>query len=65
VEKPEEINEKKELKKRIQQLERLLADANIEIALEKAYAKIALERAGIEDVEGFKKKADAKRFGKP
>jgi transposase len=65
VEKPEEINEKKELKKRIQQLERLLADANIEIALEKAYAKMALERAGIEDVEGFKKKADAKRFGKP
>jgi hypothetical protein len=26
---------------------------------------MALERAGIEDVEGFKKKADAKRFGKP
>lgn len=64
VERPEEIDEKKALKKRIQQLERLLADANIEVALEKAYAKMALERAGIEDVEAFKKKADAKRFGK-
>ena len=64
VERPEEIDEKKRLEKRVEQLERLLADANIEIALEKAYAKMALERAGIEDVEAFKKKADAKRFKK-
>jgi hypothetical protein len=37
-------------------LERALADANIYLVLERAYTKIACERAGIKDVEGFKKK---------
>ena len=37
-------------------LERALADANIDLVLERAYTKIACERAGIKDVEGFKKK---------
>ena len=63
VEKPEEIDEKKELKKRIQQLERLLADANIESGLGEGLCEDGLGAGGIEDVEGFKKKADAKRFG--
>jgi transposase-like protein len=56
VEKPEEINELKRLKERVRRLEGALADANIDLVLERAYTKLACERAGIEDVEGFKKK---------
>jgi transposase-like protein len=58
VEKPQEIDEKKRMKDRIRRLEAALADANIELALERAYTEIACERAGIKDVESFKKKAD-------
>src|SRR5437763_16138 len=54
VETPQEINELKQLKERVRRLERLLADANIDLALEKAYTQIACERAGIPDVEEFK-----------
>jgi transposase len=57
VEKPQEINEKEQLKRRVRALERALADTNIDLALERAYTRIACERAGIEDVEEFKKKA--------
>ncbi len=60
VETPEEIDELKRLKERVRRLESLLADANIDVALEKAYTQMACERAGIQDVEAFKKKA----FGK-
>lgn len=56
VEKLEEINEVKRLKERVRRLESALADANIDIALERAYTELACERAGI-DVEEFKKKA--------
>jgi transposase-like protein len=56
VEKPEEINELKRLRARVRQLESALADANIEAALERAFAELACERAGL-DVEEFKKKA--------
>ncbi len=56
VETPEEINHTEELKRRVRALERALADANIDLVLERAYTKIACERAGIKDVEGFKKK---------
>jgi transposase len=56
VERPEEINELKRLKERVRRLESALADANIDLALERAYTKLACERAGIE-VEEFKKKA--------
>ena len=57
VETPQEINELKKLKERVKRLETALADANIELALERAYTKIACQRAGIEDVEEFKKKS--------
>ena len=60
VETPEEIDEKKQLKERVKRLERLLADANIDLSLERAYTKMACARAGIKDVEGFKKKAAGK-----
>ena len=55
VEKPQEINEREELKRRVRALEKALADANIDLVLERAYTRIACERAGIKDVEGFKK----------
>ncbi|HTA29733.1 MAG TPA: transposase [Candidatus Cybelea sp.] len=57
VERPEEISELKRLKARVRQLESALADANIDSALERAYTRLACKRAGITDVEGFKKKA--------
>lgn len=58
VEKPEEISELQRLKQRVRQLEAALADSNIDLAIERAYTKMACERAGIKDVEEFKKKAD-------
>lgn len=56
VEKPEEINELKRLKERVRRLESALADANIDLALERAYTELACERAGV-DLAEFKKKA--------
>ena len=56
VEQPQEINEREELKRRVRALEKALANANIDLVLEQAYTKIACERAGIKDVESFKKK---------
>jgi transposase-like protein len=56
VEKPEEINEMQRLKERVRRLESALADANIDLALERAYTELACQRAGVE-VEEFKKKA--------
>jgi transposase-like protein len=60
VEKPEEIDEKAQLKRRVRALEQALADSNLDLALERQYTRLACERAGIKDVEGFKKKAGAK-----
>ena len=60
VEKPEEINEKDQLQRRVRALERALADANIELVLERQFTRLACKRAGIEDVEEFKKKAGGK-----
>jgi transposase-like protein len=65
VEKPGEINELKRLKARVRQLESALADANIDAALERAYTRLACKRAGIADVEGFKKKAAGQPGIKP
>jgi transposase-like protein len=57
VETPEEINHTEQLKRRVRALERALADANIELVLERQFTRIACERAGIRDVVEFKKKA--------
>jgi len=65
VQKPEEIDELKQLKTRVRQLERALADANIDAALERAYTRIACQRAGITDVAAFKKKAAGQPDMKP
>ena len=56
VQKPEELDEVKKLKERVRLLERALADANVDLAIERAYTEIACERAGIRDVADFKKK---------
>ena len=56
VETPEEINETEQLKRRVRALERALADANIDLALERQFTRMACERAGIKDVVEFKKK---------
>jgi transposase-like protein len=57
VQKPEEIDETKQLKLRVRRLETALADANVDLAIERAYTRLACDRAGIKDVEAFKKKA--------
>jgi transposase-like protein len=64
VEKPEEIDELKRLKERVRRLESALADANIDLAIERAYTELACERAGVEVVE-FKKKAAGKLRTRP
>lgn len=61
VEKPEEINELKRLKERVRALEAALADSNLDLALERQYTRLACERAGIQDVAEFKKKAAGQR----
>ena len=65
VERPGEINELKRLKARVRLLEASLADANIEAALERAYTRLACQRAGITDVAEFKKKAGGQPGIKP
>jgi transposase-like protein len=65
VERPGEINELKRLKARVRQLESALADANIDSALERAYTRLACQRAGITDVAEFKKKAAGQPGMKP
>ena len=57
VEKPNEVNERDQMKRRIKALETALADAHLDLVIERAYTKIACERAGVEDVGEFKKKS--------
>jgi len=57
VEKPEEIDQEKQLQARVRVLERTVGSLHVELALERAYTNIACERAGIADVAAFKKKA--------
>jgi len=57
VETPEEIDELKRLRQRVRQLESLLADTNVDLALERQYTRLACKRAGIKDVAEFKKKS--------
>ena len=56
VEKREEIDELAALKKRVRQLEALVADSQVDLAIERATAKLLAERAGVEDLAEFKKK---------
>jgi transposase-like protein len=60
VEIPKEVNERKEMKLRIKALEKALADAHLDLAIERATTRVACERAGIKDIADFKKKAVGK-----
>lgn len=57
VETPKEINELARLKDRVRRLEQALADANIDLVIERGYVQVACRQAGIQDVGEFKKKA--------
>lgn len=56
VMKADEQAEVKELRQRVRELERALADAHLDSKLDAAYLQMACKVAGIEDVAGFKKK---------
>ena len=58
--KADEQTEVKELRKRVRELEKALANAHLDSKLDAEYLKIACRRAGISDVEDFKKKQDGK-----
>jgi transposase-like protein len=55
VEKPDEISEASRLRRQLQLTKGVLADAHIELALEKAFLAVACEQMD-QTVEGFKKK---------
>ena len=65
VETPKDMDEFKKLKERVKRLESLLADTNLELALERQYTRLACQRAGIEDIAEFKKKAAGKPLTAP
>jgi transposase-like protein len=59
VEKPDEISEACRLRRQLQLTKGALADAHIELALEKAFLTVACEQLD-QTVEGFKKKHDGR-----
>ena len=61
VEKPDEKNRIRELKKQVRQLKEALGQTQAEKIIGEEFLKIACEQLG-QDVEKFKKKADTKRF---
>lgn len=65
VETTKDIDERKRLQGRVRALESLLADTNLELALERQYTRLACQQAGIEDVAEFKKKGAGKRRTEP
>jgi len=60
VEKANEINEAARLRQQLRQAKEALADAHMELALEKAFLEVACEQMD-QTVEGFKKKHDGRR----
>lgn len=60
VETPKDVSEVKQLRQRVRDLEKALADAHLDMKLADAYLHMACEAAAIEDVEGFKKKHGGK-----
>jgi transposase-like protein len=61
VETPKEVSEAKQLRQRVRELEKALADAHLDMRLADAYLQIACQSAGIKDVDAFKKKHGGKR----
>jgi len=61
VEKPDEQNQMRQLKKQIKQLKEALGQTQAENVINQEFLKIACEEMG-QDVDAFKKKADIERF---
>ena len=61
VMKADEQAEVQALRRRVRELEKALADAHLDARLDEAYLQLACEAAGIDDVDGFKKKYAGKR----
>jgi transposase-like protein len=56
VQKPEEINELARLRAELRRVKEALADAHVDLALERAFTEVACKRIGMDPAE-FKKKA--------
>ena len=63
VEKPDEKNQIRELKKQIRQLKEALGQTQAEKVIGEEFLNIACEEMGL-DVDAFKKKVDTERFTK-
>ena len=61
VEKPNEQDQVRQLKKQIKQLKEALGQTQAENVINQEFLKIACEEMG-QDVDAFKKKVDTKRF---
>ena len=57
---PQEKDQMKELKKRIRQLEKALAEATVDEVFARAQFEVACEELGVKDIEAFKKKLNDK-----
>lgn len=64
VEKPDEADEIRQLKKKIQQLEQALGKTQMRNVLNESFLQIACERLGV-DLDEFKKKAATKQSTGP
>jgi transposase-like protein len=62
VEKADEVNEAARLRSQLRQAKEALADAHMELALEKAFLAVACEQMG-QSAEAFKKKHAGRRRG--
>jgi len=60
VEKADEVNETARLRSQLRRVKEALADAHLELALEKAFLEVACVQMD-QSVEGFKKKHDGRR----
>jgi len=61
VETAKEVSQLKQLRQRVRDLEKALADAHLDHKLAEAYLHLACEAGGIEDVDAFKTKHGGQR----
>ena len=61
VERPNERNRLKELKKENDRLKRTLAETHMKAVLFESWFKVACDEFGVTDIEAFKKKLEEKR----
>jgi len=60
VQTPDDRDQVKDLKQRIKELEKALADTQVQAVVNDAYYKVVCEKHGITDPEEFKKKLNVK-----